>query len=440
MTVRRTSFPNLDIVVEHVRTFDSEQRIPIRPLTILLGENSSGKSSLLALISAILDPVRFPTRPAFNEPPYSLGTFDTIATYKGGRYGRATQFCIGFTYASTGDDGALRLLATYTNDSGTPALARVRATTSLGEVDLRFGASGLDGEIRSAVQPNRAFPISVEAGAGAYRDFRAGIPFPLPMLLLHLFNSVEQRSESMDSLMKMARELRSPLGPCQSLAPIRSKPRRTYDQLGDDYSPEGDHVPSILARVLERDGGSRSGRRVIAALDRFGQLSGLYRKVDIRRLGKQPTDPCQVQVTVAGPPANLADVGYGISQALPVVVESALRSARGALLIQQPEVHLHPRAQAALGTFLVDVVQQDPRMIVIETHSDHLVDRVRQHVASGQIDREDVCILFFDKPALETHVHRIELDERGNVAAAPPSYRQFFLQEEENLFSRTSPE
>ena len=152
-------------------------------------------------------------------------------------------------------------------------------------------------------------------------------------------------------------------------------------------------------------------------------------------MGKHLTDPFQIQVSVAGPPANLTDVGYGVSQALPVVVQSVLRSKRSIYLLQQPEVHLHPRAQAALGTFFANLVFRGDRTFVVETHSDHLVDRVRYEIAQGRIPANQVIILFFDKPKLETEVTSIELDDQGNVVNAPPSYRRFFLEEELKLFA-----
>jgi predicted ATPase len=149
------------------------------------------------------------------------------------------------------------------------------------------------------------------------------------------------------------------------------------------------------------------------------------------------TDPFQIQVAVAGPAVNLTDVGYGVSQALPIVVQSVLKTTSRVLLMQQPEVHLHPRAQAALGSFFAGLIEADERLVIMETHSDYLVDRVRQEVASGKLDRNKVQILFFDKPKLETKIYPITLDESGNIESAPETYRSFFLREQLNLFSRT---
>jgi predicted ATPase len=106
------------------------------------------------------------------------------------------------------------------------------------------------------------------------------------------------------------------------------------------------------------------------------------------------------------------------------------------VLLQQPEVHLHPRAQAALGSLFPKLVTGEGKQFIIETHSDYLIDRIRQEVAKGSIESGNVLILFFDKPRQYTKVHRLLLDKQGNIQGAPRSYRKFFLTEEHNLLSR----
>ncbi len=133
---------------------------------------------------------------------------------------------------------------------------------------------------------------------------------------------------------------------------------------------------------------------------------------------------------------NLIDVDYGVSQALPIVVQTTLLSDRRRLLIQQPEVHLHPRAQVALGSFFVRMVADVGRTVVLETHSDFIVDRIRQEVAQGKINPRMVQLLYLERPGQETIGRSLELDERGNILGAPPGYREFFLREEMNLLTR----
>ena len=166
----------------------------------------------------------------------------------------------------------------------------------------------------------------------------------------------------------------------------------------------------------------------------FGQRSGLFDEISVRPLGKRPGDPFQLQIRkygrkYKGPPRNLIDVGYGVSQALPVVTE-LLRGEAPLVLLQQPEAHLHPSAQAALGSLFCRIAAPE-RQLVVETHSDHLLDRVRMDVrdGKGELKPEDVSILFFERGDLDVRIHSLGLDGNGNVLGAPPGYRDFFKAE-----------
>ncbi|MBM4089720.1 MAG: hypothetical protein FJ276_09875, partial [Planctomycetes bacterium] len=127
----------MDIVLEHVRSFARRCEIPLRPLTLLVGENSTGKSTFLAVAAAVLDRRGFPWSPAFNSPPYSLGNFDTIATYKGGKYGRDQQFTMGIRY-DVGEGRSHETIATYANEHGQVILSGFRSCDAdiTGELSL----------------------------------------------------------------------------------------------------------------------------------------------------------------------------------------------------------------------------------------------------------------------------------------------------------------
>lgn len=127
---------------------------------------------------------------------------------------------------------------------------------------------------------------------------------------------------------------------------------------------------------------------------------------------------------------NLIDVGYGVSQVLPVVTELFRDTETPMFLLQQPEVHLHPSAQAALGSLFCRIAARE-RQLVIETHSDHLIDRVRMDVRDGttKLTPDDVSILFFERRDLDARIHSLRLDQEGNVLGAPPNYRGFFMNE-----------
>ena len=174
-------------------------------------------------------------------------------------------------------------------------------------------------------------------------------------------------------------------------------------------------------------------------LEKFGDESGLFDEVRVRSFGRSDGDPFQIQVRKhSGPKSrrrkgswrNLIDVGYGVSQALPVLTELLRPDAPLVFLLQQPEVHLHPQAQAALGTLFCQVAAGG-RQLVAETHSDYIIDRVRMDVRdqTTRLKPEDVSILYFEPRDLDVKIHSIRIDGAGNVLDAPPGYRKFFMEE-----------
>jgi hypothetical protein len=215
------------------------------------------------------------------------------------------------------------------------------------------------------------------------------------------------------------------------LSPIRTSPQRTYDPISADPKPEGSHVPMLLA-LLSRSATKVQWAKLKVGLEEFGSRSGLFEQIQVIRKGKKESDPFQIGVRSGGPAFNLVDVGYGVSQALPILVDIIQRPSSEIFLLQQPEVHLHPRAQAELGSFLARRAGKKKRF-VIETHSDHLVDRVRMEVRRGTLRPQDVSLLYFERQKHGAMIHNLELDKEGGISNPPAGYRQFFLNEERAL-------
>ena len=430
---------SISVYLEHVRSFADAQTVPIRPLTLLVGENSSGKTTFLAVAASVFGNQPL-TRPAFNEPPFNFGAFETIATYKGGKSGRADAFTIGFSMGDQVTPPYQDVKATYQRDRGGLGLTRFEAANDHGRITLRLEEETARGELVLTAKgdsPEAHEPINVQLENSDIISSYMSLTNLSSLLIAMTPNLRRGEARSLfDRTVKAAGSFRVPFSSVASLAPIRSRPQRTYDELSEDQSPEGDHVPRVLARLLNEERSSAKSNQVREALRRFGVDSGLFREIDVKRLGRGPDDPFQVRVNVGGPKVNLVDVGYGVSQALPVLVQSALRRENSLMLLQQPEVHLHPRAQAAFGSFLAELAALGRGALLVETHSDYLVDRVRLEVAAGKLKPSQVQILFFDRPKLDTIVYPIELDDQGNVENAPDCYREFFLKEQLRLLTR----
>lgn len=434
---------------ENVRCFFTQQSVPLRPLTLLVGENSSGKSTFLALVRLAWDLCQGVSPMDLNEEPFLLGTYDQVASSRRGRSGRAQQFCIGTEVIRKGPRrrrsaigraaAAITIQGRFVRQEGQPHLREWILEAAPFRITI----------LRE--EPEKPPRVTLQAPSGTMEivDFpMLPLAWQLPGLLRFLSYWQARKGGQQEgptivgdvlspadlvTLEDLALSLHHSLGERPyAFAPIRTRPRRTYDPLKEIADPEGSHVPMVLAKTLTSD--TTASVQLRKAIDTFGRASGLFTDVNIRRMGYKEGDPFQLQVKIADLGVNVVDVGYGVSQILPLIVDTIRGPAESTFLLQQPEVHLHPRAQAELGSFLATLAKQQQKRFVIETHSDAMIDRIRMDIRDGKhLTPEEVVILYFERTERAVQIHTMDIDRFGNLIGAPPSYRQFFLGEERRL-------
>ena len=215
--------------------------------------------------------------------------------------------------------------------------------------------------------------------------------------------------------------------------PVRSVPQKVYTSADQVRNDPTSPTPQDLSKIKRSD--KKRWSEFNRYLNKFGRQAGLFSRFDIKKLTQQDSGPFQVKVTVRNRASAIADVGYGVSQSLPIFADIIQhRQSKTALLLQQPEVHLHPRAQAELGSIFAEHVSNNSRSIVVaETHSDFLIDRIRIAVRERVISAALVNIVFLEPLDDGVAVHQLGLDGEGNITGAPPSYRAFFIREQERV-------
>lgn len=434
------------IIVQGVRSFADRQEIPLRRLTVLVGENSSGKSTFLALSRIAWDISHGQPEVDFNEEPFPLGAYEQLASWFRGRAGRAKSLTIGTEFIVNPIGRPRKSIVVLPRVKIEGTFVKRGSQPKLEKLQLEWGANMLSAKYDSVdaavtaefTTPNGKYVADPHAFhhrfIGGHLDLWSIFRLPIWPFEDELIDSTSAAKSptkadfrQLDLILRDLRLDRS-LRP-YAFAPIRTQPQRTYDPLKEIPKPEGSHVPMILARLSASEPDSWLDLR--NAIDDFGRQSGLFTEVDIRRMGKTEGDPFQIVVKVTGPAFNLVDIGYGVSQILPVIVDILRGGRERIFLLQQPEVHLHPKAQAELGTFLATVAKTQKKRFVVETHSDYLVDRIRMDIRDRKILKaEDVIILYFERMGGKTTIHPIEIDEFGNLKNVPKGYRSFFLEEE----------
>ena len=431
-----------EITLKNFRCFREKQTARLAPLTLLVGENSTGKTSFLAMIRALQDMAYGFQIPDFKEEPYDLGSFDEITHHRGGRAGRADTFEAGFT-SQPKKNPARKYNFTFGKRGTAPTPIRRRLSHGKTWVDVSF-----------ATGKGHSFQLGTSRGSwkiqipDRLRDRFVSEMDPVffyfvvdDALTSDRENRIASREDSppleqpdLESLRRLTfqsvgLERHRPF----ASAPVRSKPHRTYDPARTTPDPEGDYIPMYLAEVFSSD--RETWTALKEGIEDFGKAAGLFDEISIKRLGRKGSEPFQVQVRKyggrrKGPARNLIDVGYGVNQVLPVITEMLRPDAPTTFLLQQPEVHLHPRAQAALGSLFCQVVAGE-RQLMVETHSDHLIDRVRMDVRDREtsLTPDDVSILYFERDGLDVRIYSIRIDEAGNIVGAPETYRRFFMEE-----------
>lgn len=439
------------------RAFASTGALEVRPLTFLVGENSSGKTSFLAALSYIW---RFQERmlsASFNLPPFDLGTFDEIVHRVRGRT-RPDTFKLEIEnhisidprrsplYFTRGEiersSGLANLCLTFTSNVGDAVIRNLELT--YGDYSLQVF---VDQKIR--VIAKKCGEIAFDSNEGQEQlkfDQRIGRLEKLDMsdMLFFLRRMVRDRAGAKEevstevewalSLTSMALEQLTQTFPRAifACAPVRSNPSRVYTPTDQIRSPDGNHTPQTLFKIKESD--ENRWLRIKAGLEEFGRLSGMFSAINVARYRTSGSSPFQINVTRKGKQSNIVDVGYGVSQALPILTDLIESPPRSGFLFQQPEVHLHPQAQAALGSFFVDYLDRSKgSTIIAETHSDYLIDRVRLCVQKKQIRSNDVAILYFESVGTGTQVRQIKIDDEGNMINTPYGYRDFFVKEQMDL-------
>lgn len=435
-----------EIALTDFRGFHAQDYVEIRPLTVLVGENSAGKSSFLAAIKFSIDAMSDYGFPSFNNDPFQLGTFQQIAHFRGGKAGRAKEFHLSIkknvSHSHSKERSKIENVnvnLTFMEDDAAAVARDVTIYSSLGNMLMSTDSKKRNMEYVDPTGKSHIFDILNKRRSLTVNDLSVYWRFAVQEILFRTISpGMQSEGDSasaaeqayMRSFVSLIEKFsRDFSGHVEATSAIRTKPHRTYTPGTQSKDSEGSHVPYEIA-ALYRSKGSDTWVKTKKIIEDFGRSSEMFRKIEVRSFGSSPSDPFQIQFSLMGPKVNLVDLGYGTSQILPLLHLVANSSGNTTLLIQQPEVHLHPRAQAALGEFFSSSMKTNGVKYVIETHSDFLVDRIRQAVSKKIINEKDVSILFFERRKLENVITRIELDSYGEPVDPPENYRRFFIGEQ----------
>ena len=432
-----------------VRCFKGEKEFNIRPLTFLTGENSTGKSTILGCLQTMglyaSGDLFFEGKRSidFNLAPFQMGTFENIVRRS---RPKKKKFELGFELGTnTASKFKLRIILGEQSDRANPIIEKVHLVFNDGEIIfLAASTSGNNKTPKIEIKEKaskKIFTVSLDK-----KD--VNLLFHDPLFYIHhhlifryrrlrireaekkLSDDEKQLYEFIGS--KKLDKLRHFIPRYFSFPPIRSEPKRTYDPIEEPETSSGSGIPMVFRDLSGLKG--KAWENLQKKLKVFGELSGLFTDIKVKNLGGSLSNPFQLELKIRNAQAtNLMDVGYGVSQILPLLVR-VLAMKEHTFLLQQPEVHLHPKAEAALTSLLAELTKQKNHAFVIETHSDYMVDRARIEIMQGKIKPEDVSLIYLEAHGKDVEVYNLCFDEQANFVTDPPmGYRDFFLDETHKL-------
>ena len=429
------------IYMNNYRGF-SNTVVPLRPVTFLVGENSTGKTSFIALVE-LLAQTEFWFGLDFNAGAYEFGGYRDIVSVKSDNQ---DEFQIGICkHGHAHNKGNVCYLLHFREaKDGVAELARFSQLSSTFYATIRVSQKQVAALIGTDVpplgdcsSPQDCFRFLMQdiahrqSGYKVYKDedatyVRQAPVANAPMILHELFKEKEFKG------MRTGFPFPALSMSFESMAPIRTTPKRTYDGYTKRFSSEGEHTPYVIRRELPHSRGKSNAFK--KALEEFGRDSGLFQSVGVTQFGSDSAAPFELTVTLSDKALRVNSVGYGVSQVLPIVVELLTHGKNSWLAVQQPEVHLHPKAQAALGDVLFHASTDEFQTLFIETHSDYLLDRFRICMRENDHPPGFAQVVFFQRSADGNDVCPMEIDSTGEYPAdQPPGFRSFFLAEQKRI-------
>lgn len=434
-----------ELHLENFKSISGARSVPLRPLTLLFGENSAGKSTLIQSLLLLRQSVAAGSFKA-------AGSFTDLGSMQGLIHGHNIELPLGLgvSFVSSPDIDSSRLLPnprltrTLTFQfTGTGGDAPVSATVGLGDALFTFARKGPNytlpvkdfkravGLLGDAVFPPRDAEMTemeTTALANLSEEAFPNVLFSADGILVgpveKLFRDRAERRISGSSVSawgsrmlletgaltgSLGDELIGLLNRMVYLGPLRQAPERFSRR--HSSGPSHDTPFFLLNHGSERDAVSEALQKlgIHYTLDVVNPIARKQRDVlgDVASIVLTDTRS-GVQVTPA-------DVGFGISQVLPIVTELSSRT-NSLIMIEQPEIHLHPRMQAELADLLIESTDATGRanQVIAETHSETMVLRLQRRVREQAISASDILILYVGQdPTGAATIRELRLDDNG---------------------------
>lgn len=421
--------------IQNFKRWEDTGHIDMAPITLFFGANSSGKSSIGQFLMMLKQTVEsFDGNIVFNFGDTNSAV--QLGSYKDMVFGHDLSKNISFEYKWVGQSDGKEIDFHADVEVDKQKIPRVK---ELGYRNLneKFTAIGMK---RQEGQKKQKYEIKTEPGD--LRPSKRG-PTWLPEAPVHFhafpfkvqgyYNDIE----FVDDLNLAQNKLFSSLF---YLGPIRTKANRMYAWAGDNPGSVGYNGENTIAAILSAHRDKRkmnygyNGRykNFDKLITQQLQDMELLESIDVKRIsGDEDAEgiyAVMVRAKNSDHEVSLPDLGFGVSQVLPVVVQCFCAPYDSIIIIEQPELHLHPVAQMQLADVMIDVINSRENgkdrniQLIIETHSEHFLQRLQRRIAEKKIKEEQLSAYFANAIGRSATLEKLQINKTGHIENWPKDF------------------
>lgn len=439
---------------KNFKAWEDTGEIRLAPLTVLFGNNSAGKTSIPQLLLLLKQTAESSDRQRAlqlgdSRTPVDLGTYEDAV--HGHDTSNPIEIELEWTLGKTLEIADPLTQREYGGEKLTFRVAvgadkrRQPLVQSLGYVLSAKGDTVVEVSMQRRESGNK-FDLS-STQYNMVRHAGRAWPLPEPVRFYGFPDEATAYYQNTAFLSDLVLELERVLRSIYYVGPLREYPKRLYLWSGetpDHVGVKGDRAVEAILAAGDRSFNwkAKQKTRPLAALVAARLKSmGLISEFQVKPLSQHRKEyEVLVRTSSKGPEVKLTDVGFGVSQVLPVIVESLYVPRRSIVIFEQPEIHLHPRVQAELADLFVDAIRARENstardcQFIIESHSEHFLRRLQRRIAEEELSADDAALYFVHTDGASARIEALEVDLFGNILNWPEG---FFGDEMGDLVARS---
>lgn len=440
-----------NLTLKNFKSWQNTGPIRLAPLTGLFGPNSSGKTSLLQFLLILKQTAEIQDRARVLH----LGNSDTyvdVGTYYDLIYDHDAQNLLDFALTwqrtpLTITDPERKSATLFTIDSlqFQAQIGMIDNTLQVHAFEYQFDDKrfGMERQASKGNGDSAAYSLICQ-GYNLRRNQGRGWPLPRPVKSYGFPDQVNAYYQNAGFLAQIVFAFEQLWQTVYYLGPLREYPSRHYVWAGEQPQDVGRRGEQAIAALLAsrnmgqvvKRGKGKKRQTIEECVAMWLQKLGLihsFRLVPIAEHRKEYE--VRVRRSPRSPEVLITDVGFGVSQILPVLVLCYYAPEGATLILEQPEIHLHPSVQAGLADVFIDAITTRNIQIILESHSEHLLRRLQRRIAEAVLTPAQTALYFTDVSEAGTcQLRLLELDGFGNIQNWPA---HFFGDEVGDLIAMT---